>query len=192
MTMYETAAQASIVEVSDALSSEISKSQFYKFIHENDYEKVGPGMYVSPDTFEDELLVLSKRCPNGVISHDEALYHYGLIDREPSYHTITVYSGYNASRLTQAGYKVYYVKKELLELGKTEVISNCGNAIPMYDLERTMVDLIRNRSQFEIQDFNAALKSYAARKDKDLNKLSLYAEKFRVGNVLRTYMGVLL
>ena len=121
-----------------------------------------------------------------------ALCHYGLIDREPSCHTITVYSGYNTSRLTKAGYKTYYVKKELLELGKTEVISNCGNAIPMYDLERTMVDLIRNRSQFEVQDFNAALKSYASRKDKDLNKLSLYAEKFRVGKVLRTYMWVLL
>ena len=192
MIMYETAAQTGIVEISDALSSGISKSQFYRFIHENDYEKVGPGMYISPCTFEDELLVLSKRCPNGVISHDEALYHYGLIDREPSCHTITVYSGYNTSRLNKAGYKTYYVKKELLDLGKTEVINNCGNVIPMYDLERTMVDLIRNRSQFEIQDFNSALKSYVLRNDKDLNRLSQYAEQFRVGNVLKTYMGVLL
>ena len=192
MTMHEPAEQSGIIAVSDVLSSKISKFQLYKFIHENGYEKVGPGMYVSPDVFEDELLVLSRRCPKGVISHDEALYHYGLIDREPAYHTITVYSGYNTSRLNKAGYKTYYVKKELLDLGKTEVISNFGNKIPMYDLERTMVDLIRNRSQFEAQDFNAALKNYALRRDKDLNKLSRYAEQFRVGRVLRTYMGVLL
>ena len=192
MTIHETANQTGIIEVSDELFSEISKFKLYKFIHENGYEKVGPGMYVSPDAFEDELLVLSKRCPNGVISHDEALYHYGLIDREPASHTITVYSGYNTSRLNKAGYKTYYVKKELLNLGKTEVISNYGNPIPMYDIERTMVDLIRNRSRFEVQDFNAALKSYTLRRDKDLNKLNMYAEQFRVGKILRTYMGVLL
>ena len=192
MAMYEMATQTGAIEVADVLSKNVSKFELYRFIHENGYEKVGPGMYVAPDTFADELMVLSKRCPNGVISHDEALYYYGLIDREPASHTITVYSGYNTARLNKAGYKTYYVKKELLDLGKTEVISNCGNAIPMYDLERTMVDLIRNRSQFEAQDFNAALKSYAARRDKDLNKLSQYAEQFRVGKVLRIYMGVLL
>lgn len=181
-----------IIEVSKILEADVSKDIFYKFVKVNSYDKVGPGMYVSPDEIVDELLVLHKRCPSGIISHDEALYHYGLIDREPVEHTITVYSGYNASRLRRSGYKVYYVNKNLLSLGEINVTTSFGNTIPMYDLERTIVDVIRNRSQFEIQDFNTALKEYIRRVDKNLIKLVEYAKVFRVDKVLQKYLEVLL
>ena len=183
---------AGVLEVSNIDEFKVSKDNFYKFVKDNDYEKVGPGMYASKDDIVDELLVLHKRCPKGVISHDEALYYYGLIDREPLSHTITVYSGFNASRLIKSGYTVYYVNKDLLNIGKVNVIDNFGNEIPMYDLERTIIDLIRNRSKFEIQDFTTALKTYVKRPDKNLSKLYEYAKAFRVDKTLRTYMEVLL
>lgn len=181
-----------VLEVSNIDGLKVSKDNFYKFVKDNNYEKVGPGMYASKDDIVDELLVLHKRCPKGVISHDEALYYYGLIDREPLSHTITVYSGFNASRLIKSGYTVYYVNKDLLNIGKVNVIDNFGNEIPMYDLQRTIIDLIRNRSKFEIQDFTTALKTYAKRSDKNLSKLYEYAKAFRVDKTLRTYMEVLL
>ena len=102
--------------------------------------------YAAKDTWIDELEMLHRRCPMGVFSHDEAFYYYGLTDREPLVHTLTIYSGYNAHRLKEDGYKVYTVKKELLDVGKRTVKSNQGNEIPMYDLERTICDLVRSRS----------------------------------------------
>ena len=108
-------------------------------------------------------------------------------------HTLTVYSGYNPHRLTADGScKVYTIKKELLNIGKTFVVDNCGNKIPMYDLERTICDLIRSRNSIEVQEFTSVLKTYVSRKDKDLNRLMEYAKQFRVQNVLRKYMEVLL
>ena len=108
-------------------------------------------------------------------------------------HTLTTYSGYNSHRLTADGKcRVYTVKKELVDVGKTIVSDNFGNDIPMYDLERTVCDLIRSRSSVEVQDFNAVLKSYISRKDKNLNRLMEYAKLFRVHNVVRKYMEVLL
>ncbi|MDO5440756.1 MAG: abortive phage infection protein [Erysipelotrichaceae bacterium] len=192
MTVKSLSNMTGIIEVSKIDELNVSKDNFYKYVKDNNYEKVGPGMYADKETIVDELLVLHKRCPNGVISHDEALYYYGLIDREPLSHTITVYSGFNASRLIKSGYTVYYVNKELLNLGKINVVDNFGNEIPMYDLQRTIIDLIRNRNKFEIQDFTTALKTYAKRSDKDLSKLYEYAKAFRVDKVLRTYMEVLL
>lgn len=62
----------------------------------------------------------------------------------------------------------------------------------MYDLERTVCDLVRNRSNFEIQDFNAALKSYVKRNDKDLNRLMCYAKTFRLEKIIKQYMEILL
>lgn len=127
-----------------------------------------------------------------MISHDEALYHYGLIDREPIAHTITIYCGYNASRLKKSGYQVYFVNKNMLDLGKEDVTDQFGNKIPMYDMERTIVDLIRNRSKFEIQDFKAALNNYVASPNKNLRTLYEYAKAFRVLKVLQRYLEVLI
>ncbi len=176
-----------------AAESGISKYKFYKYVRENNLEQVGHGIYIAGEGWADELFLLHQRCPNAVFSHDEAFYYYNLTDREPLKHTLTVYSGYNTSRLTADGKcKVYTVKKELLNLGKISVKSNCGNEIPMYDLERTICDLIRSRNSIEKQEFNSVLKSYVSGKDKDLNRLMEYAKMLHVDNIIRRYMEVLL
>lgn len=182
----------SILTVGLAEKAGLTKFKFYKFLKDNGYEQVSRGMYVAQDEWVDELQMLHQRCPQGVFSHDEAFYYHGLTDREPLVHTLTMYTGYNAHRLTADGHKVYTVKKELLEVGKITVVDNCGNEIPMYDLERTICDLIRSRSSIEIQDFNSVLKNYVTRKDKDINRLMEYAKLFRVDRILRKYMEVLL
>ena len=107
----------------------LTKFEFYKYVKANEYEQVGHGVYAAKDTWIDELEMLHRRCPMGVFSHDEAFYYYGLTDREPLVHTLTIYSGYNAHRLKEDGYKVYTVKKELLDVGKRTVKSNQGNEI---------------------------------------------------------------
>ncbi|MCP1103487.1 putative transcriptional regulator of viral defense system [Aequitasia blattaphilus] len=171
----------------------VSKFKFYKYIHENGLEPVSRGVYSTGDNWKDELYVLHQRCPKAVFSHDEAFYYHGLTDREPLVHTFTIYSGYNAHRLTADGScKVYSVKKELLDVGKTMVKDNSGNRIPMYDLERTICDLVRSRNSIEAQDFSSVIKTYVSGKDKNLNRLMEYAKLFRVDNVIRRYMEVLL
>lgn len=175
-----------------ARKSGVSKYKFYQFLKDNEYEQIGHGVYAAKDAWVDELKLIHERCPQGVFSHDEAFYYYGLTDREPLTHTLTMYSGYNAHRLTADGIKVYTVKKELLDLGKTTVTDHLGNDIPMYDLERTVCDLIRSRNSIEVQDFNSVLKAYVSRKDKNLNRLMEYAKLFRVEKILRRYMEVLL
>ena len=67
-----------------------------------------------------------------------------------------------------------------------------GNPVPIYDMERTICDLIRSRSGIEMQTFQDALKQYAKRKGKDLRKLMRYAQMFRVEKLLRQYLEVLL
>ena len=110
---------------------------------QNDLQAVRKGIYVDEMTWIDELYLLHQRCPNAVLSHDETLYCHELLDREPLLHTLTIYSGYNAHRLKVDGRcKVYTMKKELLNVGKIAVQDNDGHKIPMYDLERTICDLI--------------------------------------------------
>lgn len=184
--------QSGILLTRDAMEAGISKPVLYRFIRENGLEQVAHGVYASREAWEDRNYILSLRCPQGVLSHDEALYHYGLIDREPLWQTITIYTGYGTSRLVADGIKVFTVKKELLNVGREMVRTVHGHMVPMYDRERTICDLLRSRNYFEIQDFQTALKAYARSREKNLNKLTEYAELFHVDRLIHEYMGVLL
>ena len=73
-----------------------------------------------------------------------------------------------------------------------EHVQSTRHEIPIYDMERTICDLVRNRKQFEIQDYQTALKTYVSRKDKDLNRLMKYAKLFHVDSKIREYMEVIL
>jgi len=184
--------ESGIITTKDAAQNNQSKAEFYSYLKKNDYEQISRGIYAAQDAWVDPLLIAHMRCPQAVISHDAALHYYGLVDREPASPTLTIYSGYNTSRLKAAGYRVFFVKKEYLDIGKVEVVDLDGNAIPMYNLERTMCDLVRNRNSFEIQDFNAALKAYARKKEKNLTMLFEYAKLLRVEKLMRSYLEVLL
>lgn len=185
-------AEQDIITVKEALSIGMNKPELYSKLEEMNYKRVAHGVYAAEDNWVDDMLLLHLRCPNAVFSHDEALYYHGLIDREPVQQTITVYSGYNTKRLTSDGIKVYTVKKELVDVGKVIARNNAGNEVPIYNLERTICDLVRNRSNFEIQDFQTALKAYVRRSDKDINRLMQYAKLFRVDRIIRQYMEVML
>ncbi len=176
----------------NAIQGGIKKDEFYRFIAANHFEKAAHGIYLSPEAWEDESFVLHQRCPQAVFSHDEALFYHGLTDREPMQQTLTIYSDYNTQKLKESGIKVFTVKKELLNVGKIIVENSYGHKIPVYDLERTICDLMRSRRYFEIQDFQTAIKTYVKRQDKDLNKLMTYAPLFRVEKRIRQYMEVLL
>ena len=184
--------ETGIITASDAAKNGIEKDAFYQYVKENNLERIGHGIYIREDAWPDDLFVLHKRCPAAVFSHEEALYYHNLSDREPIRHTLTVYTGYNTKRLVDSGCKVYTVKKDLLDVGKVIVKNHCGNDIPLYDLERTVCDIVRSRRNIEIQEFNTALKAYVQRKDKDLNKLMSYAQLFHVDKIIRQYMEVLL
>jgi predicted transcriptional regulator of viral defense system len=184
--------KSGLLVTKQAVLDGISKTDLYQYIRENELNQVGHGIYAEKESWADDLYILHLRCPMAVFSHDEALYHYELVDREPIQHTLTIYSGYGTQRLKQSGVKVFTVKKELLDIGRVTVKTSLGHEIPMYDLERTMVDLFRSKSYFEIQDFQTALKGYSCIKSKDLNLLMKYAKLFNLDKKIREYMEVLL
>ena len=155
-------------------------------------EQIAHGIYVSPNAWVDAMYLIHLRCSQGVFSHETALFFHDLTDREPSPYSITVKRGYSTTRLKAEGISVYTVKPELHELGKSTAQTPFGHTVPVYDMERTICDLIRSRSSIEMQTLQGALKMYVRRKDKDLRRLMKYAGLFRVEKILRQYLEVLL
>ena len=79
---------------------------------------------------------------------------------------------------------MFYIKPDFLGIGKTNLMSLEGNLVPSYDLERTICDILRSRSQIDVQVVFGALKAYVKRKDKRLDILSDYAKKFRISKLI--------
>ena len=181
-----------IIETKTAVAHGISKAMLSKLCRENKIHRVVQGQYILPDDLQDELLSISKRSVQVIFSHETALFLHGISDRTPFEHTITVPSDYTASAALRNECKLYYIKPELFDLGRTTLATPAGNEVPVYDLERTVCDIIRSRNKVGTETFLAALKLYAANPKKDLNKLHSYAKKLRVANVLRQYLEVLL
>ena len=181
-----------IIETKVAAQHGISKAMLYKLCKEDKIHRIVKGQYILPDDMQDELLSISKRSDRVIFSHETALYLHGISDRTPFEHTITAPSGCIPSAAIKSECKVYYIKPELFELGKTTLKTPAGNEVPAYDLERTICDVIRSRNKIGTETFHAALKLYAASPKKDLNKLNDYAKKMRVENTLRQYLEVLL
>ena len=181
-----------ILKTAQVLENGISKSTFYAYAKQHGVKQVAHGVYVSPDAWTDAMYLLHLRCAQAVFSHESALFFHDLTDREPNPYSITVKTGYNPSSLQADGIKVYTIKKDLHDVGVVTMNTPFGHPVLVYDMERTICDLIRSRSGIEVQTFQDALKQYAKRKDKDLRKLIRYAQMFHVEKLLRQYLEVLL
>ena len=186
------AEQDGMLQTSQAVARGIVKPIFYEYIKERKLEQVAHGIYVSEDTWIDAMFLLHLRCGQAVFSHESALFFHDLTDREPSPYAITVRRGYSTTRLKAEGLSVYTIKPELFDVGVSSGQTPFGHTVPVYDMERTICDLLRSRSRIEIQTFQGALKAYARRKDKNLRALMQYAGMFKVEKILRQYLEMLL
>ena len=181
-----------IIETKIAAQHGISKAMLYKLCKEDKIHRIVKGQYILPDDMQDELLAISNRSERIIFSHETALYLHGISDRTPFEHTVTAPSGCIPSAAIKSECKVYYIKPELFELGKTTLRTPAGNNVHAYDIERTICDVIRIRNKLGTETFLAALKLYAANPKKNLNQLNTYAKQMRVEKVLRQYLEVLL
>lgn len=155
-------------------------------------ERVARGVYIEKDTLEDTYFITQAICRKGIFSHETALYFHDLCDRTPIKYQLTIPSYYNTRLLKDKNYEFFYLKDELYEIGITEIKTPYGNKIRVYDLERTICDIIRNKKRIEIALFTDAMKRYAERKDRNSIKLYKYAKLFNIEEEVRKYLEVLL
>ena len=181
-----------LILTKEAVAAGVPRQYLNIFVRENRLERVAHGVYLTPDTFDDEMYRLQARNQRTIFSHETALYLHDLTDRDPIEWSVTVPYGYNATHLRAEGVKVYAVKKALHQMGVMELKTIYGRPIKAYSKERTICDIIRNRSNMDIAILNEAIRRYLDTKGKNIPLLLRYAEKLDVQNVVRKYVEILL
>ena len=141
-------------------------------------EKVGNGIYIDSNRIEDNYFVLNLELQNVVYSHMTALYFHGLSIKAPNNkYDITVPNNY-----------FNYVDKKIYELGLTEVETPMGNKVKAYDIERCICDIIRSKNRMDLEHVKHSIREYVKMMNKNLVKLSNYADKMGIKDEVMNYM----
>lgn len=180
-----------IITTQQVTATGLHRSVLQKLVESNDLYRFSRGIYVCADAWEDDFYLLQHKYKRGIYSHDSALYLLDYCDRSPAKYTMTFPKGYNSPSLKQECINIKRVVPDNYSFGVIELQSPCGNPIRVYDLERTLCDIVRG-SGCDIQIVNAAMKKYATSKDKNIHKLMKYADKLHVKSKVLNYMTVLL
>ena len=180
-----------IVTTKEINSYGLHRGILKKLISAGEISKYSKGIYVKNNSWEDEFQLLQLKYPKGIYSHNTALYLLGYSDRTPALFTMTFPHGYNARSLANEPIEKKQSIKELYDLGIVEIKDFSGNLVKVYELEKTLCDMMRGNNK-DIEVITSAFKKYSASKAKNIPKLMEYAKLLKVTSKIQPYLEVLL
>ena len=160
-------------------------------VRKGDLERIGRGIYFDNgfDNY-DEMYFFQLQNRVCIYSYQTALYIHGLTERLPYVNEVTVYQGYNPWRF-KGMVNVHQVKKELYKIGVVEKNTDMGNSVYVYDMERTICDIVRDRKRQDPEIFSKVWKFYIKNSLKDIWKLRDYANIFGISERVESILEVL-
>ena len=114
------------------------------------------GIY-SDKRYVPELEIISKKYPNAIITLNSAFYYYGLTDTIPDFYYVATPK--NTRKISDERVKQFYENSEAFDMGKT-TMNYDGVDIVIYDKERLLVELIRNKRKFSFDLYKELIASY--------------------------------
>ena len=171
----------------------ISRVLIPTFIEDGTLVQEGRGLYCLSDEFPDDLQIIQKNNPRVIFSYGTALFLWDMSDRTPHVWDVSVPQGFNATRLKKdnKNIRLHYIIPEKWNIGITETLSPNGNTVRLYDKERCIIDLIKNKDKIDKQVFIQAIRDYFADRKRDTTKLIKYAKLFHIEQPVRDYMDIL-
>ena len=130
--------------------------------------------------------------PRGVICMMSAARYYGLTNYLPDAVNIAIERDMKVSTLPEwPQIYLWYFPQIRYETGVVTGQDE-GGAFRIYDIEKTVADILYYRNKIGIEETKEILKNYLSRDDRNLPVLHRYAEKLGCGKILGTYLEVLL
>ncbi len=182
-----------VVSSADLQQVGVDRVKLYALLTSEILKKESHGNYVLAENEPDEYKVIQNRSEKLIYSHGTALFLHGMSDRVPHTLDITVPQGDNISRIKKSyrNTRFHYCKKELWQLGIMNIDTPMGYSVRVYDPERCICDMIRDKDNVDKQIYIQAIQEYFRSKCNP-RKVIKYAKEFNIESKVRNYMEVLL
>ena len=129
--------------------------------------------------------------PNGVICLMSAARYYELTNFLPDAVNVAIERKKKVNTLPEwPEIRIFYFDTSRMDLGVTEVRDG-DNCFHIFDIEKTVVDIIYYRNKIGIEETSEVLRNYLKRRDRQIDRLYSYAKCLRCEKIVRTYLEVL-
>ncbi len=140
---------------------------------------------------ESDFYYVPAYAPKGVVCLMSAASYYNLTTYRPDSIDVAIQRKAKISTMPDwPSLSVYYYADDRFEVG-VETVWEGKNQFKIYDIEKTVVDIVFFREKVGIEETKEILVNYLRRKDRNLNRLLRYAELLKCGEVMKTYLEVL-
>ena len=182
------------LSVSELLNRGFSYYRINRFVEEGKLRKLNKKVYenLNFEGDQSDFATAAAYAPKGVFCMMTAARYYGLTTFLPDAVDLAIERSMKISTLPEwPALHIWYFPKSRYGQGVTTVTDSTG-AYRMYNMEKTVIDIIYYRDKVGIEETKEILKNYLARQNRDLVMLHRYAQDLGCGKILRTYLEVLL
>ncbi|MEN9610163.1 MAG: hypothetical protein RLZZ628_977 [Bacteroidota bacterium] len=180
-----------IISIQLLLAKGVSYYDINRLLADKKLIKLKRGVYKWADREINELVEVAFMVPNGVFCLQTACFYYELTTSIPSEIHIVLLDDRRVTLPDYPPIQLYHWKNTSFHVGKTTVLVE-NELILMYDLEKTICDVIRHRQKLGFEMLKEVLKNYLKRPDRNLNRLTQYAKQLKIYNKVDQFIKILL
>lgn len=180
--------------VSDLLSAGFSYYKINKLVEEGKLIKLNNKTYENTayNGETSDFEVAFAYAPKGIICMMTAARSYGLTTFLPDAVDIAIERNMKVSTLPEwPSIHIWYFPEKRYSAGVASIADGAGKD-RIYDVEKTVIDILYYRNKIGIEETKEVLKNYLARPDRNLIQLRRYADALGCEKILGTYLEVLL
>lgn len=153
--------------------------------------RIRNGIYALPEEMAKTMIDVEKIVPGGVVCMYSAWAYYELTTKLPPDICIAIEKKRKVILPDYPSVALYYWSQSAFELGISEREIE-GYKVRIYDLEKSVCDAVKFRNKIGVDISSEILKNYLVRSDRNLTRLSEYAKKMRVANILNGLIDYLI
>ena len=141
---------------------------------------------------ENDFINAAAFVPEGVVCLMSAARYYELTNFLPDSIAVAIERTKKVSTLPDwPSIKVFYFDSVRMDTGVNEITEG-GDKFHVFDIEKTVVDIIAYRNKIGIEETSEVLRNYLKRQDRQLDRLYAYAKQLRCEKIMRTYLEILI
>ena len=161
----------------DLIKQYKSDYEIKKIIREGNLFKIEKWIY-SDSNNVNYLEVITKKYPNAIFTMDSAFYYHNLTDVIPDKEYLALRR--DSTKINDDRIKTVYYQDKIFEIGKSTMKVNNVD-IQIYDKERMLIELIRNRNNLGFDYYKEIIGNYRDIKETlNSKKIAEYISKFAI------------